>query len=796
MNDRSRLRLMILGVLVFSLPITLLGRLWYMQVLAGPTYAAEVQHQDTSTVATVAPRGLIVDDVGEPLADNDSALVVSAESTELPAATLGTGKAAKPNPARVQEMDRLSVVLGVPAATLDAKATLCDYKDYGAAAPKKNPGCWIGSPLQPIPLVSIDNSDPASAARATKVALAVLEEQELYQGITAQLQDVRQYPAPQNASAAQLIGNVGKITADDIDKAATPAQAKTLTTAAGVGGTIGQAGLEAEYNSYLEGTMGSQKVAINSAGEPTSTLSTTSPIPGDELVTSIDAKVQKIAEQAIADAVKRARTKPQLENGGNETMHADAAAAVVLDDSGHVIAAANYPSYDPGVWDGDGIADKVYKQLRAEPGNPLFSQAIQGEYAPGSTFKVVTTAGAVSTPYYSLNGNYECPSTFSVGGSHFGNFEHEAGEGSISFADALKISCDTFFYSIGKTLWSADGGIHPTHPKDVLINEAKLWGLGKTTGIDLPIDASGSIVTRQDLVDELKKNRPLYCSEAKTDTDPKLKAIAVDDCTTNDAEKFQVGDELNFALGQGTTTASPLQMAAVYASIGNGGTLYSPRIGKAIVAPNGSVVQKITAPSSKLDVPADVLSYERGALQTVVSDPHGTGYNAFLGFPFDKYTVAGKTGTAENQAKNPDHKQKDDTAWFDSFGGPTSDPHQYTVVVMVSQGGQGGVTAAPAARQIYDGLFGLDGNPAAPYYNPDDKFAAKGPAQPGGAPPVALPKLANAPVVASPSPGSSGQGGSASVSPGSSSSPLALGAESGLVAVPPDRRSRAKAWSR
>jgi penicillin-binding protein 2 len=798
-NDVSRLRLMILGALVFSLPVTLLGRLWYLQGLAGASYTAAVQRQDTSTVATVAPRGLIVDDVGEPLATNVSALVVSAESTELPPATIGTGKNAKPNPARALEMSRLANVLGIPAATLDATATLCDYKDYGANAPKKNPGCWTGSPLQPIPLDSIDNSDPTSEAKATAVALAVLERQELYKGITAQLEEVRRYPAPQNASAAQLIGNVGKITSTDIDKAATPAQAKLLTTMSGVGGVIGQAGLEAEYNSYLEGTMGSVKEAINSAGEPTSTISTTPAVPGDELVSSIDAKVQKIAEQALADGVKTARSIPQLENNTLSTQRADAAAAIVMDNTGHVIAAANYPSYDPGVWDGDGISSKVYKQLQSEPGDPLFSQAIQGEYAPGSTFKVITTAGAVTTPYYSLNGTYECPAVFSAGNRQFQNFEGESGKGNISFADALKISCDTFFYSIANTLWTADGGINPKNPKDALINEAKLWGLGKDTGVDLPIDASGTIVTRQDLIDSLKKNRPLYCAEAKTEKNPQIRADDVSNCETNVLAEYQVGDELNFALGQGTVTASPLQMAAVYAAIGNGGTLYSPRFGKAILGPDGSVVTTITAPSSKLAVPASVLDYERAALQTVVTDPDGTASAAFTGFPFGQYTVAGKTGTAEVQAKNTDGSQKDDTAWFDSFGGPTADPNRYTVVVMVSQGGQGGVTAAPIARQIYDGLFGLNGDPTEKNYSTDDMYAAIGPAQKGAQPPTALPSLAIAPVAAASSaaPGSSAAPNSPAASAaGSTGSPLAIGADAGLLAVRPDRRSGSRAWVR
>ncbi len=771
MNDRSRLRLVILAAIVFSLPITLIGRLWYMQALAGDKYKAALDNSITREVQTVAPRGMIVDDVGRPLARNDSALVITALSTELPKANIGTDKNPQPNPKRVDEFERLSKIVGVPADQLDARATLCDYAKYHADAPKKNPGCWTGSPLQPIPLVTIDNSTPDAAQRATDIALQVLEQQEEFPGITAQVQDLRTYPAPLGASAAQLLGHVGKITADDIKNAKDDAEQTALKDAAGAGGVIGQDGLEAEYNQYLEGTMGTRTVRVDPAGNPIETVKDVAPVPGAQLVTSIDARVQAIAEQALADAVNRARTVPQRLFGQTMTVPADAGAAVVVDvRTGHVIAAANYPTYDPGVWDGTGIDPKTYDALLHAPGKPLFSQAIQGQYAPGSTFKVISTAGAVTTPYYSLSGTYDCPSKY-LG---YQNFEGESGWGSISFAQALKISCDTFFYKIADTLWRADGSMNPVaHPRDALINEATIWGLGKDTGIDLPIDATGSIVSRQDKIDAWNKNHELWCAQASTEPNPTFRQYDEENC--QDGAKYRQGDALNFAVGQGTVTVSPLQLALAYAALGNGGTLFTPRIGKAIVAPDGKVLKTIDAPSRKLDVSADVIGYLQNALHSVVSEPHGTGYAAFLGFPLDQYTIGGKTGTAEVQGKI-------DTAWFASFGGPKDQPAQYAVVVMVSQGGQGGVTAAPAVRQIYDGLFGLDGSPSSSGYNPHDMFAAAGPAMPNGAPPATLPNLMPKPV-ASAAPSSP----PAAVTSGSAV-PQALGAL-GVLAPPPDRYS-------
>jgi penicillin-binding protein 2 len=310
------------------------------------------------------------------------------------------------------------------------------------------------------------------------------------------------------------------------------------------------------------------------------------------------------------------------------------------------------------------------------------------------------------------------------------------------------------------------------HPRDALINEARLWGLGKPTAVDLPIDGTGSILTRQDKIDAWNKNNALWCAQASTEPNPTYRQYDVENC--HDGAKYREGDALNFAVGQGTVTVTPLQEAMAYAALANGGTLFTPRIGKAIVSPDGKLVKKIDAPATKLQVPPEVLDYERQALQRVVSEQGGTAYYAFAGFPLDKYTIAGKTGTAEVQGKI-------DTAWFASFGGPAGQPAQYAVVVMVSQGGQGGVTAAPAVRQIYDGIYGLDGSPSSSGYNPHDMFAAAGPALPNGAPPSALPNLMPRPVASA----------GPSHAPAASSptaAPHALG-PGGVLASPPDRRS-------
>ncbi|MGH8891405.1 MAG: penicillin-binding transpeptidase domain-containing protein, partial [Acidothermaceae bacterium] len=409
---------------------------------------------------------------------------------------------------------------------------------------------------------------------------------------------------------------------------------------------------------------------------------------------------------------------------------------------------------------------------------------------------VVTTAGAVNTPYFSLGGTYECPSVYRVGTQTFSNFEGETGQGNISFQRALVTSCDTFFYSVADTLWKADGGIKPiAHPKDALINEAEAFGFGKPTGIDLPIDGAGDIETRQEKLDAWNKNHKLWCSEVNTEKNPLYREYDVENC--HDGYQYREGDALNFAIGQGTVTLSPMQLAAAYAAIGNGGTLYSPRLGKAIVSPEGTLVKTIDAPSTKLPVPANVLSYEQQALSQITTNPLGTASAAFAGFPNDRYTVSGKTGTAEVQATNPDGSPKDPTAWFASYGGPANGPAQYAVVVMVSQGAQGGITAAPAVREIYDGIWGLDGVNTLPH----DKFAAVGPALPQGTPPTAIPVVTGAGTTAAPGSASpSAPAPDASTSASShSATPKALSVPgANLYATPPEQRAgpATAAWSR
>jgi penicillin-binding protein 2 len=688
-NNRASVRLFVLRSLVLALLLTLGGRLWYLQVMAGGHYAAAAADTNTRQIVTPAARGKILDDAGRPLVVNRTALVVSVDRIKLEQQQDG-GAAV---------LHRLAGVLKVPYQQLKDKITLC-----GKNAPK---GCWNGSPYQPIPV---------SSTADTAMALQIMEQKEDYPGVSAELEAVREYPKVGGVNAAQELGYLGPITQAEIDKQHLKNQVQTATE------QVGRSGLEQEYQSDLRGTPGIRTVAVNRYGGVTGVISDKPPTPGLNLVTSLDAGVQKAVEDALTHAVQHART---LTDTNGVPYKADSAVGIVMDvKTGRVIAMASYPTYDPSIWV-NGISTADYQALTSEAnGAPLLSRAIQGRYAPGSTFKIVSTSAAVAAGY-PLNGTYPCPSQYMIGNRAFKNFEGEVigGAAGITLRTALIKSCDTVFYKLAYEQWLKDGGTHPKpgQAKEVFVNEAKAFGLGEKTGVDLPDESIGTIASREFKKEQWAALKNYNCAHAKTGypdlakTDPAqaqyLTQLAQENCV--DGYLYRGGDAANFAIGQGDTLVTPLQLVRAYAALANGGTIFQPLLGKALVTADGHVVQTLTPKvEGHLPVPANVQAYIRDALTGVPVS--GTGQQAFAGFPLAQIPVAGKTGTAEVA-------NKQDTAWFCSFA-PANNP-QYAVLVMVTQAGQGGVVAAPAVREIYDAIFGV-GEPSV---------------LPGGAPPTALP---------------------------------------------------------
>ena len=373
--------------------------------------------------------------------------------------------------------------------------------------------------------------------------------------------------------------------------------------------------------------------------------------------------------------------------------------------TGRIVAMASQPTYDPSVWVG-GISEAQLQHLYSEAaGLPLLSRATQGQFAPGSTWKPIMTAGAM-THGYGPDTRLQCSSGFQVGNRVFKNYESGA-YGLIDFKKALEVSCNTFFYRIGYEYWRTLGSdVDDVDAKDPLVAEAKTFGFGSKTGIDLPGEASGRIADRKWKRAYYEQMKDYYCGIADKpqteDTSDFVYKFAREFCIEGYA--YRAGDAVNFAIGQGDTIVTPLQLARAYAALSNGGTLYAPRIGKAIVDANGDVVKKIKPKKvGSVGVPAKVLAYIDDALQGVAREGTMAWKLSSVGFPLDQVKIRAKTGSAEVYGKQT-------TGWVASY---TKD---YVVVMMISQGGTGSGSTGDGVREIWKALYGVqDDNLVEPY---------------------------------------------------------------------------------
>ncbi|HEY0718520.1 MAG TPA: penicillin-binding protein 2, partial [Streptosporangiaceae bacterium] len=284
MISASRRRMLVLYVVVASLLITLGGRLWYLQVMNGTSYVKLAAQNQTRSIVVPAVRGQILDDVGNALVTNQTKLVVSVDMMTLSQRPDG-GKSV---------LQRLAPMINVPYQLLSEKTRLC--------GPKVRQPCWAGSPYQPIP-VDEDVSD--------QVALQIMEEQDLFPGVTAQPQGLVRYPLPDGANPAQVLGYLQPATTSELKKDHLPAQSGYSTA-----DLVGQAGLEAQYNDALTGKTGTDTVSVNAAGDVTGTVGGTAAQPGDNLVTSLNSEVQVDAQNALDSAITKARAAGNDANQG------------------------------------------------------------------------------------------------------------------------------------------------------------------------------------------------------------------------------------------------------------------------------------------------------------------------------------------------------------------------------------------------------------------------------------------------------------------------------------------------
>ncbi len=524
---------------------------------------------------------------------------------------------------------------------------------------------------------------PITDEATPKQALQIRERSEDFPGITAEPEAVRRYAGPGKSNTAQVLGYLSPVTDDEIQKA------KDTESPYLRSDMVGRSGLERQYDKVLRGKAGVTRYEVDNLGRVIGKARSDAAESGSNLVTSIDSRVQRVAEYELNKAMKKARE--QFDKITGENYKADSGAVVVMEaKTGRIVAMASAPTYDPNVWVG-GISAKDYKALTGKNSDyPLLNRAIQGQAAPGSTFKVVSTAAAVQAGYV-WDGGYPCTSSYSVGGQVFKNFEGE-NFGPISLGRALEVSCDTVFYGLADREWKRDGGINPKkgRPKDYFFKTAHQFGLGKETGIDLPNEVTGRVPDRQWKLDYWKANKDAWCKSGKKDG-TYVEKIAYENCL--EGNKMREGDEINYSIGQGDTLVTPIQEAVMYGAVANGGTMYQPTIGKAVVSADGRTVREIKpTKTGRLPVSQATLKGMNDAFAGVIT--RGTAAWKFGGWPQDKIPLHAKTGTAEVYGKQT-------TSWLATYS------KDYTVIMTIAQAGTGSGASGEAVRNIYSALYGV-----------------------------------------------------------------------------------------
>ena len=613
------LRLTILLMVVCCLFAALFARIWYLQVINAPKARAVAADNGVRLIYHQAPRGRILDRNGNVLVGNVDEPVIEVDR-----------QLAIQNPAMEA---RLAPLLGMTSEQLDAAIDNLQY-----------------SPYAPVPVMP--DASPQQI-------LYVQEHQELFPGVRATSMSVRTY-TPMGKAAANLVGYVGQI------------DSSTLSRLAGqgyqAGNQIGLAGVEATYERYLRGRPGVERVQVDSRGRVLAGLSATTPVPGDDLRLTIDGHIQMVAEQAISQGLAAARQTFDTTTGRNFAAP-DGSAVVEDPNTGQVLALATNPTYDPEEFVG-GISQANYRALLNNPADPLLDRTIQGQYAPGSTFKLVTgTAGlqyGLVTPTSIFN---------DTGSIQVGNFtaHNDNGEayGPIDLAQAITVSSDNYFNTIGLKLWYGRDRYGP----DALQNVARMYGFGSPTGAALPNEAYGKVPTPKSYIRDHQAHPGVFVQS-----------------------QWYPGNSDQLAIGQDELLVTPLQLANAYATFANGGTRYVPQLVLDARTASGKVTRVFASrAATRIGLRPEWRSALLAGFEGVVNNPRGTAYGAFSGTPLAGIGIAGKTGTAQVNAP------RQATSVFTSFA-PVSQP-RYVVDAFMEDSGYGASVAAPVVREIYDALF-------------------------------------------------------------------------------------------
>jgi penicillin-binding protein 2 len=568
------------------LVVALLGlRLWHLQIREGPYYRDLSENNRTRLVLLEPARGLIYDRHGVLLANNvpSFSLYVTLEDV-------------KDREALIQQ---LSTLLGFDPTLVRKKMTA------------------RGSKLLPRKIKDRMTLRDAMLVESNRLDMP---------GVMIQVESQRNYPG--GVTAAHLLGYVGEISADQLEKP----EFVDLHQ----GSIVGQYGVEKSYDRHMRGMAGQKNVEVDALGHEKKAVVVERPQAGNDLYLTIDVRLQKVAEDLL---------------GG------EYGAIVALDpNSGDILAMASRPGFDPNVLSRE-LTAKQWVEIVQDEGRPLNNRASQGQYPPGSIFKIPMAVAALETKTMSPSSTVFCNGGYQFGKRLYHDWK-ASGHGYVDLHDALVHSCDVYFYTIGQRM-----GI------DVMAEFGKDFGLGKATGVELPSERAGIMPSTA------------WKQKAKN-------------------EQWLPGETISAAIGQGYVTVTPLQMASLVGTVANNGVSYRPRLVQAVMDRTSGNLQELPAvPRGKINAKPETFRVIKEALADVVTKGTATRAKSSM------VTIGGKTGTAQVAAlrTGPEEnipKKFRDHAWFVAFA-PVESP-KIAVAVLAEHMGHGGAAAAPLAKEVIE----------------------------------------------------------------------------------------------
>lgn len=683
MDNKTKLlhRLIALFVVLALLCGVSAAGLYSLQIINGEEYRLQAERHLTSTSVVSAARGEILDRYGRPLVTNESVysirfdyaywdfdnqndillqlvqLVISA-GVDVPTALPITQQ--EPYTFTCSADDKVYTTLvdfidskngtgdtlglkskyGVnEAKELDAPSVLAILKEYYKISDTytESNARWILEQRYRMSTSSFSRTNPFIFVEDVPMDLIaeIKERSSLFKGVNVETSTVRKY---ETDCAAQILGRTGIIYAEDWDTYKDKGYSMT--------DIVGKSGLEMSMEQYLRGKSGSRMVDTDVTGEVTGTMEATAPQPGDNVITTLDIELQKVAEDSLANVLSQISGA----RGG--------AAVVVKVDTGEVLAAANYPTYSQATFTEDAAA------INDNPLEPTRNRAFQMAYAPGSTFKPMIALAGLEEGVINQSTTMVCNHYYTRFSSR--TFKCLGWHGTVDLNQAIKKSCNIYFYETGYMLGGA-----------TIEKWSKLFGFGQKTGIEvgeIAGSAAGPTYRAQML-----ENNPLF-------------------------NPWQPGDVVQAAIGQSDNTMTPLQLAVYTATLANGGTRYQPTLIKSVKSYDYSstVMENEPKVAQQIDVDPANLKAVTDAMQSV-ADEGGTAAATFANYPIP---IAIKTGTSQHGGGKDFDGNSTDHGVLIAYA-PADDPE--IAVAVAGECALHGSSVAPVARDIFDAYFQGEG---------------------------------------------------------------------------------------